>query len=102
MYLFVCYLYIFSVVQHSKDLQDVDLISCLNVLDRCLDPLQMLKDIYSSLNDNGQALIALVLPYNHYVEKNSDHLPLQPLMLHWPVSFNYNDQSYLISINDFL
>lgn len=62
------------------------LISCLNVLDRCSDPFQILRDIHDGLAFNGRAIFALVLPYSHYVEKNSTHLPSQPLLPHYPVS----------------
>lgn len=73
-----------SVINDIRELQNTHLISCLNVLDRCVDPKALLTDIYDSLHPNGRALLALVLPYNHYVERNSSHLPLDPLMSHWP------------------
>lgn len=44
------------------------MISCLNVLDRCADPHQILSDIHRALSPNGRAVVALVLPYSHYVE----------------------------------
>lgn len=50
------------------EVENVDLISCLNVLDRCADPHQILSDIHRALSPNGRAVIALVLPYSHYVE----------------------------------
>lgn len=62
----------FSLVEvpDVKSLQGVDLVSCLNVLDRCADPHQMLADIYNIMSPNGRAILALVLPYYHYVENS--------------------------------
>uniref|UniRef100_A0A1A9WP77 Large ribosomal subunit protein uL11 n=1 Tax=Glossina brevipalpis TaxID=37001 RepID=A0A1A9WP77_9MUSC len=74
----------FHVLENLDHLQNVHLISCLNVLDRCIDPIQLLEDIYRILSPNGRVIIALVLPYMHYVECNSSHQPLRPLMSHWP------------------
>lgn len=46
-----------------------DLISCLNVLDRCDEPMAMLHDILESLTPRtGRALVAVVLPFKPYVE----------------------------------
>ncbi|XP_030573758.1 methyltransferase-like protein 9 [Drosophila novamexicana] len=70
----------FNIVTEISDLHSVDLISCLNVLDRCYDPFQLLADIHNALAPTGRAVIALVLPYMHYVETNTSHLPLRPLM----------------------
>lgn len=82
-----------EVINEIRDVENVHLISCLNVLDRCVDPKALLTDVYQSLHPNGRALLALVLPYNHYVERNSSHLPLDPLMSHWPNrSLPFNDE----------
>lgn len=59
-----------SVIEKLNDMQNLDLISCLNVLDRCADPHQILSDIHRALAPNGRAIIALVLPYSHYVESS--------------------------------
>ena len=45
-----------------------DLISCLNLLDRCDKPHTVLHQIKSSLKPDGIAVIALVIPYSPYVE----------------------------------
>lgn len=45
-----------------------DVISCLNVLDRCSRPTDLLRQIHKSLNIGGRVIIALVLPYQPYVE----------------------------------
>lgn len=80
-----------SVVNEIRELSNVHLISCLNVLDRCVDPRGLLTDIHNALHPNGRALLALVLPYNHYVERSETHMPVEALMPHWPnqqLSFN--------------
>lgn len=82
-----------TVINEIRDLSNVHLISCLNVLDRCVDPRGLLTDIYNSLHPNGRALLALVLPYNHYVERSETHLPVEPLMPHWPNrTLPFNDE----------
>ncbi|KAL6094710.1 mettl9 [Pungitius sinensis] len=46
-----------------------DVISCLNLLDRCDDPLRLLRDIRLSLvPDTGRLVLAAVLPFQPYVE----------------------------------
>ncbi|XP_040922611.1 methyltransferase-like protein 9 isoform X1 [Toxotes jaculatrix] len=46
-----------------------DVISCLNLLDRCDDPLHLLRDIRRSLVPNtGRLILAAVLPFQPYVE----------------------------------
>jgi 2-polyprenyl-3-methyl-5-hydroxy-6-metoxy-1,4-benzoquinol methylase len=61
-----------------------DVISCLNVLDRCHEPMKLLRDIYCCLSQaGGTALIALVLPYHGSVEEGQawqaqrDPLPIK-------------------------
>ncbi|KAB0393346.1 hypothetical protein E2I00_017831 [Balaenoptera physalus] len=45
------------------------IISCLNLLDRCDQPLTLLKDIRSVLEPTrGRVILALVLPFHPYVE----------------------------------
>ena len=46
-----------------------DLISCLNLLDRCETPLDLLKGMQRSLvPGTGRVILALVLPFQPYVE----------------------------------
>jgi cyclopropane fatty-acyl-phospholipid synthase-like methyltransferase len=53
-----------------------DVITCLNVLDRCEKPLSLLKNIREHLNsDHGRVIISLVLPFKPYFEYNNDHNP---------------------------
>ncbi|KAI5103041.1 methyltransferase-like protein 9 isoform X1, partial [Silurus meridionalis] len=46
-----------------------DIISCLNLLDRCDEPLQLLRDIKKALVPRtGRLILAVVLPFQPYVE----------------------------------
>lgn len=45
-----------------------DVISCLNVLDRCEKPITLLNQIKSSLKPGGLSVISFVIPFNPYVE----------------------------------
>ncbi|CAG5911277.1 unnamed protein product [Menidia menidia] len=46
-----------------------DVIGCLNLLDRCDDPLHLLRDIRKSLvPKTGRVVLAAVLPFQPYVE----------------------------------
>lgn len=45
-----------------------DMISCLNVLDRCDKPVSLLRQIKAALKPNAKAIIAIVLPFKPYVE----------------------------------
>lgn len=53
-----------------------DVISCLNLIDRCNTPLQLLKQIKEALKPDGYVFLALVLPFSAYVELgNKNHKP---------------------------
>lgn len=62
-----------------------DLISCLNLLDRCDKPLTILHQMISRLKPNGRIMLALVLPLSQYVESGrpgrltDDHRPSEVL-----------------------
>lgn len=45
-----------------------DVISCLNLLDRCNTPLELLQQIKTALAPDGRVLLALVLPFSAFVE----------------------------------
>jgi 2-polyprenyl-3-methyl-5-hydroxy-6-metoxy-1,4-benzoquinol methylase len=45
-----------------------DVITCLNLLDRCDRPLSLLRDLRASLKPGGRVIVALVLPFTPYVE----------------------------------
>ncbi|CAH0547763.1 unnamed protein product [Brassicogethes aeneus] len=50
-----------------------DLISCLNLIDRCDKPLEILQNIKTSLKPDGRLLLAVVLPFSPYVESGSPY-----------------------------
>ncbi|XP_053269861.1 methyltransferase-like protein 9 isoform X3 [Pleuronectes platessa] len=61
-----------------------DVISCLNLLDRCNDPMFLLREIKRSLVPNtGRLILAAVLPFQPYVEvggqwqRPSEHLKIK-------------------------
>lgn len=62
-----------------------DLISCLNLLDRCDRPLSILNQMVSRLKPDGKIIMALVLPLSQYVESGrpgrtaDDHRPSEVL-----------------------
>ena len=66
----------------SQQPHSYDVISCLNVLDRCDAPLSMLRQIHSRLTSGGILLLALVFPYDPFVEQGfvkippSEYLPI--------------------------
>ncbi|KAJ8979852.1 hypothetical protein NQ317_006316 [Molorchus minor] len=57
-----------------------DVISCLNLIDRCDTPLELLSQIRISLQPGGRVLLAVVLPFSAYVESGApDHKPKELL-----------------------
>ncbi|GAB1608252.1 methyltransferase-like protein 9 [Argonauta hians] len=58
-----------------------DVVTCLNLLDRCNEPITILKQIKTVLRPGtGRLVIALVLPFSPYVEENSvDHTSAEKL-----------------------
>ncbi|XP_047482450.1 protein-L-histidine N-pros-methyltransferase-like [Penaeus chinensis] len=59
-----------SWMQETGD-TEYDVITCLNLLDRCDTPKTLLKDIYRKLRPDGTLVVALVLPFSPYVEYDS-------------------------------
>ena len=62
-----------------------NLIACLNVLDRCDKPLDLLRSMRDKLAPNGAGILLLgvVLPFKPFVEKGSRRLmPSQSIKLH--------------------
>jgi 2-polyprenyl-3-methyl-5-hydroxy-6-metoxy-1,4-benzoquinol methylase len=45
-----------------------DVVTCLNLLDRCDKPLSLLRELKASLSPGGRVVVALVLPFSPYVE----------------------------------
>jgi len=56
-----------------------DFISCLNLLDRCDNPRDIIEEMKNSLNSNGIILVALVLPFKPFVEVRNSRQPNQLL-----------------------
>eukprot|EP00092_Neocalanus_flemingeri_P037277 GFUD01040598.1.p1 GENE.GFUD01040598.1~~GFUD01040598.1.p1 ORF type:complete len:325 (-),score=62.15 GFUD01040598.1:156-1130(-) len=56
-----------------------DLISALNLFDRCDKPLGIIADIHTSLKPGGLFLVALVLPFKPYVESVPSHKPSEKM-----------------------
>ena len=67
---------------HWGDLK-FDVITCLNVLDRCEKPLTLLKQIHNHLTpQTGRLILSLVLPFKPYFEYNKNHRPNEFLQIH--------------------
>jgi SAM-dependent methyltransferase len=45
-----------------------NVVSCLNVLDRCEKPLSLLNSIRNVLRPDGVAIVSFVIPFKPYVE----------------------------------
>ncbi|XP_059080654.1 protein-L-histidine N-pros-methyltransferase-like isoform X1 [Tigriopus californicus] len=56
-----------------------DVVACLNLLDRCDEPLTVLEQIKGSLEPDGLVALAVVLPFKPYVEFAADHTPKQKI-----------------------
>ena len=62
-----------------------DVVSCLNVLDRCAAPLSLLASLRAGMRDGGLLILALVLPYRPFVYDGprslepTERLPLDDL-----------------------
>nr|CDS26361.1 methyltransferase9 [Hymenolepis microstoma] len=55
-----------------------DVVACLNLLDRCAEPLTLLRRMRSVLKPKkGLLVIALVLPLSQYVETTPNNEPLE-------------------------
>jgi len=74
----------------SKDLEDkFDLISCLNLLDRCDNPKDIIEEVKAALKPNGLFLVALVYPFKPFVEARNSRTPSQDLGV---IGDNFIDQ----------
>ncbi|GAM19697.1 hypothetical protein SAMD00019534_028720, partial [Acytostelium subglobosum LB1] len=57
-----------------------DVVSCLNVLDRCERPLTLLRSLKDFVKPGGRILIAVVFPFKPYVEfGGEDNKPFEKL-----------------------
>lgn len=71
--------------------QQYDVISCLNLLDRCEDPFHLLRDIRRSLVPNtGRLVLAAVLPFQPYVEVGQ----FKTLRLHSDILFEHSQSFF--------
>ena len=59
--------------------EEYDLISALNLFDRCDKPLSIISDIHKSLKQSGLFVVALVLPFRPYVESVPGHRPSEKM-----------------------
>merc|ERR1712126_230760 len=62
--------------------EEFDLISALNLFDRCDKPLSIISDIHKSLKPSGYLVVALVLPFKPYVESVPSHKPSEKMNIH--------------------
>ncbi|XP_077982874.1 protein-L-histidine N-pros-methyltransferase-like [Glandiceps talaboti] len=72
---------ILGIDEWSNGSHRYDVVSCLNLLDRCDKPLSLLKDIKKSLvPGTGRLIVAMVIPFKPYVEFDSkSHRPTEYL-----------------------
>lgn len=79
--------------------QTYNVISCLNVLDRCHQPMKLLKDIHTCLSKSGgTAMIALVLPYHGSVEEGHLWQPQQEPLPIKGLCFEEQLSSFIVDI----
>ena len=69
LYQIVCFCRLLGIEEWHNGSQAFDVISCLNLIDRCDKPVTLLKNIKKSLNPtSGRLILAVVLPFCPYVE----------------------------------
>ncbi|XP_066994843.2 protein-L-histidine N-pros-methyltransferase [Anabrus simplex] len=65
-------------IETWKEEGKFNVISCLNLLDRCDRPLTLLQELREALAPEGRVIVALVLPFQPYVEIGRvDHRPTE-------------------------
>jgi len=65
----------------SQSEHQYDVICALNLLDRCSHPQTLLEHIHRALKPDGLVLVALVWPFQPYVETTTDHRPEEMLAI---------------------
>ena len=55
-----------DLAQREEPLGPYDLVTCLNVLDRCPLPLTLLRKLHAALANGGRLVVALALPYRPF------------------------------------
>lgn len=68
LFLFFFWCRVLDVDSWTKQEVKFDVVLCLNLLDRCDRPLDVLADIRQVLQPGGIVVLALVLPFKPYVE----------------------------------
>jgi 2-polyprenyl-3-methyl-5-hydroxy-6-metoxy-1,4-benzoquinol methylase len=68
-----------SYIENEETLVKYDMVSCLNLLDRCDKPVTILKQIHTALKPNGLLVVALVMPFRPYVEYNTNNQPSEQM-----------------------
>ena len=53
-----------------------DVISCLNLMDRCERPIKLLRDMHNVIKPDGRVIVAVVLPFKPYCEFGESKSPL--------------------------
>ncbi len=91
-------------VSIPKDMEKYDVVSILNVLDRCDFPITMLRNAASLLKEDGLLIIAIALPIKAYVRAvKGARGQLQPLPttldLVWEKQMDYFNEQVL-KVND--
>lgn len=57
---------------HEQSNESYDVISCMNLLDRCDRPLDLLQSLHVKLKKGtGRLILAVVLPLSQYVESGN-------------------------------
>ena len=64
-------------IENNEMYLKFDVISCLNLFDRCDKPITLIKEIKSALKQGGYLICALVLPFKPYVEYNKNNKPTE-------------------------
>lgn len=68
-------------LQHFIKDKNVHIVSLMNILDRCSDPIALLSSVHCILEDDGFLIIALVFPYHPLCEYSSVKTSLSPDLL---------------------
>lgn len=83
-------------IENGEHYLKFDVISCLNLFDRCDKPITLIKDIKSALKQNGYLIVALVMPFKPYVEYNKNNKPTEQFPFTTDPSNNF-DENRLVS-----
>jgi len=62
----------------------LDLITCFNVLDRCSKPISLTRELHSLCHADTIVIVSFVIPFKPWVEYNKTHRPEENLILPMP------------------